>query len=127
MADVRRAVVTERGRHTKTSRICPKERICFPSVAIRFNVVFLFGGRIYFLADKIKDFLQNVHGPANGLLKAVLADVKVPLYLAGCKVLGIINKCISTPLWRETENKGHILKLCYVIIITLKNSSLYMF
>ena len=31
--------------------------------------------------------------------------------MAGCKVLGIINKFISAPLWRVTESKGHILDM----------------
>jgi len=43
--------------------------------------------------------------PPNQLLKAVSADLEVPEYLAGCKVLGIINKVIIGPLWRVLEDK----------------------
>ncbi len=78
----------------------------------RFNVVFMFGGRVYYLMHHIEEFLSNVHGTANGLLKALLADVKEVLFVAGCKVLGMVNKGISAPLWRVTEEPGHILDLC---------------
>jgi hypothetical protein len=77
----------------------------------RFNVVFLFGGYVYHLQDKIKDFLSAYHGQTNGLLKAVYADCCVPLYIAGCKVLGLVNKLISAPLWRFTESEGHIIEM----------------
>ena len=80
----------------------------------RFNVVFMFGGRVYYLINHIKEFLGTVHGTTNGLLKALLADAKEPLYVAGCKVLGIVNKAISAPLWRVTEKDGHILDLCEI-------------
>ena len=43
--------------------------------------------------------------PPNQLLKAVSADLEVPEYLAGCKVLGIINKVITEPLWRVLKDK----------------------
>ncbi len=77
----------------------------------RFNVIFLFGGRTYFLTNKIQDFLTQ-HGTSNGLLKALKGDIMEPFCIAGCKVLGIINKTISAPLWRQTEKKGHILEMC---------------
>ena len=80
----------------------------------RFNVVFMFGGRAYYLINHIREFLSDVHGTTNGLLKALLADAQEPLYVAGCKVLGIVNKAISSPLWRVTEKDGHILDLCEI-------------
>ena len=78
----------------------------------RFNIVFLLGGHVFYLHNHIYDFLHNVVGQSNGLLKAVHADVQVDLYLAGCKVLGILNKMITAPLWRVTEAPGHILDMC---------------
>ena len=39
----------------------------------------------------------------NQLLRAVLADIQVPEYIAGCKALGLINKIITGPLWRVLE------------------------
>ena len=69
---------------------------------------------MFHLRDYIFDFFHNVNGTGNGLLKAVHADIQVPLFLAGCKVLGILNKMITAPLWRLTETTGHILDLCDV-------------
>ncbi len=34
------------------------------------------------------------------------------LYLAGCRVLGLLNKLLTAPLWRATESEGHILDMC---------------
>ena len=35
----------------------------------------------------------------NRLLRAVLADIQVPEFLAGCKALGLINKIVTGSLW----------------------------
>ena len=43
---------------------------------------------------------------------AVHADIQQPVFLAGCKVLGLLNKLVTTPLWRVTESDGHIIDLC---------------
>ena len=40
------------------------------------------------------------------------ADLQVPVYLAGCRVLGLLNKLLTAPLWRVTEAEGHILDMC---------------
>ena len=42
----------------------------------------------------------------NQLLKAVLADLRVPEHLAGCRALGLINKFVTGPLWRVLESKS---------------------
>ena len=48
----------------------------------------------------------------NQLLRAVLADVRVPEYKAGCKALGIVNKIITGPLWHILESQDiSILKM----------------
>ena len=39
----------------------------------------------------------------NQLLRAVLVDIQVPEYIAGCKALGLISKIITGPLWRVLE------------------------
>ena len=78
----------------------------------RFNIVFLLGGCVFHLRDHVWEFLNCVHGQPNGLLRAVHADMQVDLYLSGCKVLGILNKLITAPLWRITEESGHILSMC---------------
>ena len=37
------------------------------------------------------------------MLRAVLSDIQVPEYVAGCKALGLVNKVITGPLWRVLE------------------------
>ena len=41
----------------------------------------------------------------NQLLRAVLSDIQVPQYLAGCKALGLINKMVTGPLWCVLESR----------------------
>lgn len=66
------------------------------------------GGCTYHLRTIAQDFLKRVFGTPNLLLKAVDADLKVPVYVAG---FGVLNKLITAPLWRITE-LGHILDMC---------------
>lgn len=77
----------------------------------RFNIIFANGGRVYYLHQHIVNFLTNVLGTPNRLLKSVLEDVSNDLYVAGCKALGLISKHITAPLWRILESKIHILDL----------------
>ena len=77
----------------------------------RFNIIFANGGRVYYLHNHIHNFLTNVWGTPNRLLKSVLEDVSQDLYVAGCKALGLIDKHITGPLWRILESDLHILDL----------------
>ena len=77
----------------------------------RFNVIFANGARVFYLHTHIVDFLQNVWGTPNRLLKAVLEDASNTNYIAGCKALGIIDKVITRPLWRILESDIHILNI----------------
>ena len=71
----------------------------------RFNILFYDAGVVYYLAPLISKFLTDVWQTPNNLLRAVLADIKVPEFLAGCKALGLINKIVTGPLWRVIESK----------------------
>lgn len=71
----------------------------------RFNILFYDAGVVYYLSSSIKQFLTAVWQTPNNLLKAVLADISVSEFLAGCKALGLINKIITGPLWRVIESK----------------------
>jgi len=71
----------------------------------RFNILFYDAGVVFHLASLIEKFLTEVWQTPNKLLKAVLADIKVPEFLAGCKALGLINKVVTGPLWRVIESK----------------------
>ena len=55
-----------------------------------FNIVFYDAGALYHIAPLAEKFLKDVWQTPNQLLKAVLADLSIPQYIAGCKALGII-------------------------------------
>ena len=74
----------------------------------RFNIIFIDGGRVFFLRPYIIEFLTKQLGAPNRLLQAVLADAKENLYYAGCKALGLMNKFVTSPLWRILESDIHI-------------------
>ena len=57
----------------------------------RFNILFYDAGVVYYLSTLIKTFFLDVWQTPNKLLRAVLADIQVPEFLAGCKALGLIN------------------------------------
>ena len=90
----------------------------------RFNVIFANGGRVYYLHQHIVNFLTNVLGTPNRLLKSVLEDASNDLHVAGCKALGLISKHITGPLWRILESNLHILDLpkYYERLLTLASN-----
>ena len=71
----------------------------------RFNILFYDAGALYYVSPFIEKFFTEVWQTPNQLLRAVLADVKVPEYLAGCKALGLVNKIVTGPLWRVVESQ----------------------
>ena len=77
----------------------------------RFNILFHNAAVVFFLHSHIELFLTTAFGAPNNLLLSVLNDVKQSLYLAGCKALGLIDKFITTPLWRLLESSISILDL----------------
>ena len=62
-------------------------------------------GAVYYLSLLIKKFFTEVWQTLNQLLKAVLTDVQVLEYIAGCKALGLVNKIIPGPLWLVLESQ----------------------
>ena len=76
----------------------------------RFNIVFHDAAGVFFLRDHLASFFEE-YGAENSLLKAVAADLAEPVYLAGCKALGLINKLLTGPLWRVLESKMSILDM----------------
>ena len=77
----------------------------------RFNVIFLFGGNIYFLKDHILSCLNEIPEPKNKLIRMAIGLMENPFNIAGCKVLGLLRKLVMVPLWRILEKKGHILEM----------------
>lgn len=77
----------------------------------RFNMIFMTGQSVFYHHEDIHHFLCNVHGTVNNLLRAVKYDSEEPLYLAGARVLGLLSKFVTAPLWRLIESPGHILDM----------------
>ena len=77
----------------------------------RFNIIFLMGEIAYYHQNHITDFFQNVHGANNFLQKATLSLSLSSVVIAGCKVLGLISKIITGPLWRLIEQNQHVLNM----------------
>uniref|UniRef100_A0A8W8L2R4 Uncharacterized protein n=1 Tax=Magallana gigas TaxID=29159 RepID=A0A8W8L2R4_MAGGI len=76
----------------------------------RFNVLFESSSAVFFLHEKIQEFLEG--NKDNKLLRAVAHDISVPEYVAGAKALGLISRHITGPLWSLLENKSiHILEM----------------
>lgn len=74
-------------------------------VGNRFNILFYDAAGVYFLHKHMIKFIETVHGSqANRLLQAVLGDLKDNMYIAGCRALGLIDKAVTGPLWRQLQN-----------------------
>ena len=58
-------------------------------------------------------FIESAHGgQANRLLQAVLADLRDPVCIAGCRALGLIDKVVTGPLWRKlSESSVSVLEM----------------
>jgi hypothetical protein len=75
----------------------------------RFNILFRNAASIFFLKDKLQEYLNIEH--SNKLLASVHHDIHVPEYVAGCKALGLISELITVPLWCALENENiHIIE-----------------
>lgn len=79
-------------------------------VGNRFNILFYDAAGVYYLQNK---FIDSIHGKqANLLLQAVLADLKNPIFMSGCRALGLIDKIVTGPLWRKiVESSMSALKM----------------
>ena len=78
-----------------------------PFKGSHFNILFHSAGAIFFLHEKLTEFLK-----ADRSNSWVLSDLLVPKYVAGCKALGPISKFITKLLWNVIENKDvHIMDL----------------
>ena len=69
----------------------------------RFNVLFDNAATVFFLHEKMKEFLKS-YGNENRLLKSVSFDVNTTEFIAGVKALGLISKLVTCPLWNILES-----------------------
>ena len=76
----------------------------------RFNVLFYNAGIVYYLYEHCTDFFIEVLDE-NKLLSAVHHDLNEPLYIVGCRALGLINKFVTGPLWRLFVKVKNVLLL----------------
>lgn len=76
----------------------------------RFNHLFYAAGATFYHLRDIQDFIKKWADP-NDLLKSVAFDSKEPVYIAGIRALGLIDKIITGPLWRIIETVPCVLSL----------------
>lgn len=76
-------------------------------VGNRFNILFYDAAGVIFLRKHMDDFIESAHGKeANRLLRAVLSDLRNPIYISGCRALGLIDKIVTGPLWRKLQESS---------------------
>ena len=93
-------------------------------VGNRFNILFYNAAGVYFLHNHMINFIDEVHSTqANCLPQSVRANLKNPYYVVACRVLGLVDKIITGPLWRKLQetslsilDMGHVyreMKECF--------------
>lgn len=76
----------------------------------RFNIIFYNSAAVFYHRSHIQDFLLKWPTP-NHLLQVVSKDIVEPVYLAGIRALGILDKIVTGPFFRLTENAKSVLDL----------------
>ena len=76
----------------------------------RFNITFYNSAAVFYHRSHIQDFLLNWPTP-NRLLQVVSKDIVEPVYLTGIRALGILDKIVTGPFFRLTENAKSVLDL----------------
>ena len=76
----------------------------------RFSVIFYNSAAAFYHRGHIQDFLLKWPTP-NRLLQVVSKDIVEPVYLAGIRALGILDKIGTGPFFRLTENAKSVLDL----------------
>ena len=82
----------------------------YPFLGNRFNILFLNGAGVFHLYSYLEDFFSSV-SDENRLLKAVHHDLEVLAHKVGCKVLGLIHRQVTGPLWRKMVNEKNALSM----------------
>ena len=75
-----------------------------------FNITFYNSAAVFYHRSHIQDFLLNWPTP-NRLLQVVSKDIVEPVYLTGIRALGILDKIVTGPFFRLTENAKSVLDL----------------
>ncbi|VDI15710.1 Hypothetical predicted protein [Mytilus galloprovincialis] len=79
----------------------------------RINLLFSMGAAVFFHREHIKEFIDSFFSitERNSLITSVYHYVDNPVYLAGCRAFGIVDKILTGPIWRIIESTSHILDL----------------
>lgn len=75
------------------------------------NVIFSMGAAVFFHRNHISEFINEYFEDKNLLVSSVYNYLNNPVFLAGCRAFGIIDKIFTGPLWRIIENTSPILDL----------------
>ncbi len=73
--------------------------------------LYFFWHRSLSITETQSDFFENIHETSNQLHNSLLSQIKKPVVAAGCKVLGLVSKLVSAPLWRLLEESHHIMEM----------------
>jgi len=79
----------------------------------RINLLFAMGAAVFFHRSHIRDFIDTFFNKTqrNQLINSVSNYLDNPVYVAGCRAFGIVDKNFTGPLWRMIEKSNHILDL----------------
>lgn len=76
----------------------------------RFNILFESAAGVFVMKNHIEQFRNG--NQTRKLLKAMLHDIKVPLYTVEVKALGLVSRIVTIPPWCLLEDKSiHILDM----------------
>ncbi|CAB1339661.1 unnamed protein product [Coregonus sp. 'balchen'] len=80
------------------------------SIGHRIDGLFHNSAGVYSIHDDLVEF-TSTYGAESSLLAAVVADLEVQQFKAGCRALGLVSKLIIDPLWRALTLKGNLLEM----------------
>ena len=94
----------------------------------RINVLFSMGAAVFYHRHHISDFINSYFLSCTGqnnLVTCVSNYLNNNVYIAGCRALGIVDKLLTGPLWRQIESTKHILDLNQVWYTCLNNLQIF--
>ncbi|XP_014030491.2 uncharacterized protein [Salmo salar] len=80
------------------------------SIGHRIDGLFHNSAGVCSIHDDLVEF-TSTYGAESSLLAAVVADLEVQQFKAGCRALGLVSKLIIDPLWRALTLKGNVLEM----------------
>ena len=91
----------------------------YPFLGNWFNIIFLNGGGVYQLYDKLLDFFDKIEKD-NKLLTTAYWDLQVKQYRIGCCYLGVILKLVTGTWWGKMEHEKMALDIspCYQLMLS---------